>query len=382
MKTFLYIKPQKYISTFGINAALFDLLGYSNHIQKFFLSTNFNIEISNKKILLNKIITNNVDIFYARFLNKEYIKSTDIKEWLSNIKLDIVQVNTAHSVIDTLFCDHFADYEIGYEDAQKICLELVIFLQNLQELKINFIYYSYLGKPQNSDLDKNLWLSQISKDLLINPHKDLVIDCLSLAILKVMAVNSYEAQCYSIKNIGLGSDNNNCIEILECEASIPYTIKEKSNIKSTEHYVYRCEAILDKSALLKKIYENLSDDVYKIYHTAIYDKNLEQKNMLVFFIDESKKEKVNKKILAYSDSIAYSPAELIRICQKTIALEVGLGNKKSICKFYEYIYGNEVIKTKIDHDDLHKYAYEWNENLEHTANILLSIYHQYNKSIK
>ena len=46
------------------------------------------------QLLTIKIIVNNTDIFYTRFLNKEYIKSTDIKDWLSNIKLDIVQVNT------------------------------------------------------------------------------------------------------------------------------------------------------------------------------------------------------------------------------------------------------------------------------------------------
>lgn len=377
MKTFLYIKPKNNITALGLNAAFFDLLNEHNHITSFLALIHSDIKLDVSKVLFNKILVTKVSIFSPRFLDKDYVKSGDIKEWLSGVGLNNIQINIAYEIINTIFSDKFTDYEICYKEAQKICLELIILLKNLEKLKVDFIYYSSLGNLQN------LWSIEISKDMLIKPDIDLNIDNLTLAFLKVMAIYSYEAQYYKVNNIGLGLQDNTCTEVLLCEASIPNTIKEKSSISRYENnHIYKCEVILDKSAVLKKVYDILTDNTYKIHHTYVYDKNLTKKPMLIFFVDEKHKEQITKKILAYSENISYSFASLINICKKTLALEVGLGNKKTICKFYEYIYGNEVIKAKVDDEDLNYYAYEWNENLEHTSNILLSIYHQYTKSIK
>ena len=107
----------------------------------------------------------------------------------------------------------------------------------------------------------------------------------------------------------------------------------------------------------------------------------EPKIFFKFLIADFAKKDVFKILFKYVVEISFHQAGLLNLSKKLIALEVGTGNKKSICRFYEYIHYDQVIKTKILKEDLLKYAQEWDESLDEVSEKLFSVYKKWRNNL-
>ena len=184
MKTFLYIKPKNNITALGLNAAFFDLLNEHNHITSFLALIHSDIKLDVSKVLFNKILVTKVSIFSPRFLDKDYVKSGDIKEWLSGVGLNNIQINIAYEIINTIFSDKFTDYEIcikSWIDGGKtnqfwINPQNIVAISEPDSVSIK-VYNSYI-RDLNSHLknkDNNL-LSENDIDEMIKDADDYLND--------------------------------------------------------------------------------------------------------------------------------------------------------------------------------------------------------------
>ncbi len=351
MSHFLYINNTKLATSQSINASLIDLIGRES---------DYHINI---------------------LFSKNNITKEDLKDYFEKLTISVINKALAQKILDTIFVSRFENHTLSLQDATELASNLLSLLLNLEALDVSFVCCNNL----NISYDAEAWIKEILIDTPININNSSQTDILAAAFLKVVATNTRNNFEYIIKKVGVGKDKNsqNYTESLLCESSLPKTSAQESLLSAPQNYnLYEITILLDNNAHIKKLLSELVIyDPKNIFYSYGFNHLSEPKIFFKFLIADLAKKDVFKILFKYVVEISFHQAALLNLSKKLVALEVGTGNKKSICRFYEYIHYDQIIKTKILKEDLLKYAQEWDESLDEVSEKLFSVYKKWRNNL-
>jgi hypothetical protein len=339
--------------------------------------------------------------FLQSCLSGELIHLQKLRDLFLHSKLKPSIAALALKILDSLINPVFVDQRLSGLDALWLLCHLLMLSAQIDALDPKFITASKLcigdRRRQNNratviSLYDETWLNQILASLPTIEVDDVIeIDVLAAAFMKTLVgkIGARGESTILVVGIGLAakslSDGLGSVEALWCEAHLPDSMNECGPKNSARlSFMYEVSGEVPITAEMPHLSSMMSlhGAISIAWHLVHGEKTLMHNRMKFLCTDEDKHEVIEAFLIkGEAKDVNVRMVERHELNKRLVSVPIGMGNKTSALRFYEYIYYDKTVRVEPLKEDLDQYVQKTDYSVDVARSDLLMAWKKWRSRI-